>query len=80
MRDKSVKLMNAAPDLLKACLTLIQQAEVCRYQTADGQHHLLNNLAISEIRRAIEKATVPGDENLYDYIQAIGRVQRKSLS
>lgn len=53
----NAKLIAAAPDLLKSCLSLIQQAEACNYHTSDGLHALIDNLAIREIKTAIKKAT-----------------------
>ena len=51
------KLIAAAPDLLAACRELIQQVEICGYQTKDGLHDLIDNRAIFKIKEAIKKAT-----------------------
>jgi hypothetical protein len=54
--EANAKLIAASPDLLNACLTLIQQAEVCHYQTEDGFHKLTMNRAFIEIKEAVNKA------------------------
>ena len=52
-----LKLIAAAPDLLKACMDLIDQVEKVDYKTVDGLHDLIKNLAIKSMIEAIEKAT-----------------------
>jgi len=53
---EKAKLVASAPELLQACEKLIQQIEMSDYSEPDG-HHLLNNAAVYQIRKAIEKAT-----------------------
>jgi len=57
LKLRITEVISAAPYLLRACINIINQADICDYQTKDGLHKLLDNLAIKEIRMAIKKAT-----------------------